>query len=289
MHIDPTLRTVWLFGPGADSEAHQNMQDCGAQVLIQDLEDFTPPNLRPKARELAEKLFQKWRGANSLVCVRINSIDGEGLEDLRMVMPFRPDIIAYPKAETAQSIKQLDRIIGEHEHLNGIKLGQTEILPVCETALGVVEVRALAAASPRVHHALLGAEDLAADLQAERGADAVELDYARRRFLLECRAAKIEPVDAPYTFSDIEGCVKETLYAKRLGYQCKSLVNPAMVRSVLKVLRPSDLDISLAKSIVAEFEAAREKGLDRVLVAGQWIEVPTYLNAQRLLKKSANF
>jgi len=248
MHIDPTLRTVWLFGPGADSEAHQNMQDSGAQVLIQDLEDFTPPNLRPKARALTEKLFQKWRGANSLVCVRINSIDGEGLEDLRMVMPFRPDIIAYPKAETAQSIKQL-----------------------------------------RVRHALLGAEDLAADLQAERGADAVELDYARRRFLLECRAAKIEPVDAPYTFSDIEGCIKETLYAKRLGYQCKSLVNPAMVRPVLEVLRPSDLDISLAKSIVTEFEAAREKGLDRVLVAGQWIEVPTYLNAQRLLKKSANF
>ena len=62
-----------------------------------------------------------------------------------------------------------------------------------------------------------------------------------------------------------------------------------MVRPVLEVLRPSDLDISLAKSIVTEFEAAREKGLDRVLVAGQWIEVPTYLNAQRLLKKSANF
>jgi len=59
MHIDPTLRTVWLFGPGADSVAHQNMQDSGAQVLIQDLEDFTPPNLRSKARALAEKLFQK--------------------------------------------------------------------------------------------------------------------------------------------------------------------------------------------------------------------------------------
>jgi citrate lyase subunit beta/citryl-CoA lyase len=126
-------------------------------------------------------------------------------------------------------------------------------------------------------------------LQAERGADAEELDYARRRFLLECRAAKIEPVDAPYTFSDTEGCVRETLFAKRLGYQCKSLVNSAMVASVIEVLRPNDSDISLAKSIVTEFEAARKKGLDRVLVAGQWVEVPTYLNAQRLLKKLANF
>lgn len=289
MHIDPALRTVWLFGPGADSRSHQAMQDSGAQVLIQDLEDFTPPNLRPTARALAAELFPKWRGANSLVCVRINSIDGEGQEDLRMVMPFRPDIIAYPKAETVASIKELDQIIGKLEDLNGIPIGKTEILPVCETALGIVQVRALAAASPRIHHALLGAEDLAADLQAERGANAEELDYARRRFLLECRAAKIEPVDAPYTFSDIEGCVKETLFAKRLGYQCKSLVNSAMVPSVLDVLRPSDSDISLAKTIVTEFEAARKKGLDRVLVSGQWIEVPTYLNAQRLLKKSTYF
>lgn len=289
MHIDPALRTVWLFGPGADTGAHQAMQASGAQVLIQDLEDFTPPSLRPKARALAETLFQKWRSANSLVCVRINSIDGEGQEDLRMVMPFRPDIIAYPKAETAESIKELDQTIGKLEALNGIPFGKTEILPVCETALGVVEVRALAAASPRIHHALLGAEDLAADLQAERGADAEELDYARRRFLLECRAAKIEPVDAPYTFSNTEGCVRETLFAKRLGYQCKSLVNSAMVASVIEVLRPNDSDISLAKSIVTEFEAARKKGLDRVLVAGQWVEVPTYLNAQRLLKKLTSF
>lgn len=285
--LDPTLRTVWLFGPGADAQAHKAMQESGAQVLIQDLEDFTPPDLRPQARELAQTLFQEWREHNALVCVRINSLDGEGVEDLKMVMPFRPDIIAYPKAETPLSIRQLDEAIGQLEQRHGIPLGQTEILPVCETALGVIKVRALAAASPRIRHALLGAEDLAADLQAERGADAVELDYARRRFLLECRAAKIEPIDAPYTFSDMEGCVKETTYAKRLGYQCKSLVNPAMTSSVLRVLRPSDEAFTLAKTIVTEFEAARRKGLDRVLVAGQWIEVPTYLNAQRLIKKSS--
>lgn len=264
------------------------MQASGAQVLIQDLEDFTPPNLRPHARSLAGTLFQQWRDAHALVCVRINALDGEGPEDLKMVMPFRPDIIAYPKAETAASMQQLDQMMGALEQSHGIPLGQTEILPVCETALGVVDVRALAAASPRIRHALLGAEDLAADLQAERGADAVELDHARRRFLLECRAAKIEPVDAPYTFSDMEGCVQETRYAKRLGYQCKSLVNPAMVASVLNVLRPSDSDLALAQTIVTEFEAARQKGLDRALVAGQWVEVPTYLNAKRLIQKSAN-
>src|SRR5205085_11889600 len=50
--------------------------------------------------------------------------------------------------------------------------------------------------------ALLGSEDLANNLCAERGSDAVKLDHARLRFILECRAIGIEPIDAPYTFSD---------------------------------------------------------------------------------------
>jgi hypothetical protein len=53
------------------------MQNYEAQVLIQELNDFTSLDQRPKARALVEELFQKWRGANSLVCFRMNSIEGK--------------------------------------------------------------------------------------------------------------------------------------------------------------------------------------------------------------------
>src|SRR6185295_10703498 len=99
-------------------------------------------------------------------------------------------------------------------------------------------VREIAAASARIRCALLGAEDLAADLRAERGPDAVELDHARRRFILECRAAGIEPVDAPYTFSDADGAGREARYARRLGYGCKSLVRPDHVSGIHTALAP---------------------------------------------------
>src|SRR6185369_13439196 len=141
-------------------------------------------------------------------------------------------IIAYPKAVSEAQMRELDAAIARHEIEHGIERGSTEILPVCETALGVAEVRRIAAASPRIRCALLGAEDLAADLGAERGPDAVELDHARRRFVLECRAAGIEPVDAPYTFADAEGAARETRYARRLGYRCKSLVRPDHVAAI---------------------------------------------------------
>jgi len=42
----------------------------------------------------------------------------------------------------------------------GFAPGSIGILPVCETALGVVNVREIAAPSPRIRYALLGAEDL---------------------------------------------------------------------------------------------------------------------------------
>lgn len=280
----PELRRTWLFGAGADATMHEAMAQCGADVLIHDLEDYTPPERRAEARALAPSLYQRWREAGALVCVRINPLESVGYIDLQSVMQARPDIVAYPKAASAFHVRALDVAITTHEAALGIERGAIEILPVCETALGVVNVREMAGASARVRCALLGSEDLAADLGADRTREAVELDYARGRFLLECRAAAIEPVDAPYSFSDVEGAVEEARYARRLGYRTKSLVRPEHVQAVRNALVPTELEIAHARKVVAEFEAARARGEDRTLVDGLWIDVPTYLNAKRLVR-----
>ena len=282
----PELRRTWLFGAGADAAVHEAMTHSGADVLIQDLEDFTPPERRAEARALAPGLYQRWRDAGALVCVRINTLESVGHLDLKAVMHAHPDIVAYPKASNAFQLRALDVAITTHEAALGIERGAIEILPVCETALGVVNVREMAGATARVRCALLGAEDLAADLGADRTREAIELDYARARFLMECRAAAIEPVDAPYTFADASGAVEEARYSRRLGYRTKSLVRPEHVRPVRDALVPTQQELAQARKIVSEFEAARHRGEDRVLVDGLWIEVPTYLNARRLLLSS---
>lgn len=281
-HHAPLLRT-WLFGPGADSAVHEAMSASGADVLIQDLEDFTPAARRDEARALAAGLFSRWRTAGARVCVRINALHEDGPLDLACVVPAKPDFIAYPKAATASDMRELDLAITVLEQQAGLVRGSIGILPVCETALGVVNLREIAAASRRIRYALLGAEDLAADLMAERSREAVELDYARRRFLLECRAAGIEPIDAPYTFTDAEGAAQEAGYARRLGYRAKSLVRAEHTAAILAALMPSVAQKDQALRIVKAFEAARALGEERALVDGLWVEVPTYLNAKRLL------
>ena len=180
-------------------------------------------------------------------------------------------------------MRELDRAIAAAENQAGLALGSIGILPVCETALGVVNVREIAAASARIRYALLGAEDLAADLMAERSRGAIELDHARRRFVLECRAAGIEPIDAPYTFTDAEGAAKEARYARRLGYRAKSIVRADHAAAIRAALTPSETEKAQARRMVEAFETARARGDDRALVDGLWVEVPTYLNAKRLL------
>lgn len=268
------LRRTWLFGPGA-AHAHDAMQRSGADALIADLEDFTPPDRRDEARRGLARVLKQWRNAGRIAVVRINALGADGPTDLAAAMPARPDVIAYPMAASAEQMHELHAALSQWESKLGIDPGTTEILPVCETALGVVDVRAIAGGSPRIRAALLGAEDLAADLCAERQPDAIELDHARRRFILECRAAAIEPIDAPYTFSDTEGAVREARYARRLGYRCKALVRPEHAEPINAALTPGDDELRRATAIVVGFETARARGEDRALVDGGWKCRPT--------------
>jgi citrate lyase subunit beta/citryl-CoA lyase len=68
--VDPDLRRTWLFGPGANSVVHDAMQASGADALIVDLEDLTPPARREEARRGLGELLQRWRAAGRVVAVR---------------------------------------------------------------------------------------------------------------------------------------------------------------------------------------------------------------------------
>lgn len=263
---------------------HREMLGSDADALIFDLEDFTPPHRRPAARALLHDLLAGIDLDHRRVAIRINALDAEGTEDLVAAMNAGARIISLPMAETRAQIAELDAAIRDHENRLGVAPGTTELLPVCETALGVVDVRAIASASERICAAVLGAEDLAADLGAGRTTSGMELAHARARFLFDCRAAHIEPIDAPFTFGDVDGAVREARASRAMGYRSKALVRPDHTIAVNDALTPSASEIDTARRRIAAFDAARERGEDRVLVDDQWVEVPTCRAARRLLE-----
>ncbi|MFZ0764993.1 HpcH/HpaI aldolase/citrate lyase family protein [Bradyrhizobium sp.] len=275
----------WLFLEGANEEVLAHAPQSGADVLIQELEDFTPPALRPAARALAIDLYAAWRSAGAMVAVRVNPLDQDGMDDLAAVMRGAPDIVALPKVAEPHHVARLDEAVTRFERSYGIPEGSTALLPNIEFARGLVQTGAIAQASRRTSACLMASEDMAADLGAERGPDGAELAYCRQRFLVECVAANVVAVDCPYTFSDAEGVAHETRWARRLGYVAKSLVAPAHASIVNGILSPGEDELRRARRLVAEFDAARAAGQARVELDGALVELPAYFNAKRLLAR----
>ena len=284
--VRPTLLCrSWLFLEGANEDVLRRAAASGADVLIQELEDFTPPALRPVAHALASDLYVAWRQAGAVVAVRVNPLQQGGMDDLAAVMRARPDIVALPKVAEPEHVGQLDQAVARFERDYGIPEGSTALLPNIEFARGLVQSVAIARVSKRTTACLLASEDLAADLGAERGTDGVELAYCRQRFIVECVAAGVVAVDCPYTWSDIAGVERDTRWARRLGYVAKSLVDPAHAGVINGILAPDRDELGRARDIVTAFEAARAAGKARVELDGSLIEVPTYHTAKRLLAR----
>jgi citrate lyase subunit beta / citryl-CoA lyase len=148
---------TWLFVPGADEAAHGAAARSGADVLIQELEDFTPPELRPKARSLAGRLSPRWRKAGALAAVRVNPLATCGRDDLAAVLAGRPDLVLMSKVDTPEQVRALA------EAAPGV-----DLVPNVETAKGLLRVAEIARASPRVVALLVASEDMVADLGTTR-------------------------------------------------------------------------------------------------------------------------
>ena len=285
----PGLRRSWCFMPGAEREALLAAAASGADVLIQELEDFTPPQRRGEARTISAEVVAAWKAAGIVAAVRVNVLDGDGLTDLAAIMAGAPDIVFLPKVAKPEHMLELERAVARAEREHGLAPGSTELVANIETARGFVAAHAILSASPRITAGIGGGEDMAADLGAERTREGSEMLHLRQRFLIEARAAGVVAIDTPYTWTDEAGCEAETLAARRLGYGAKSAVTPAHCRLINRVLTPSAEEAGRCARIVEAFEAGRARGEGRVILDGSLVELPIYLSAKRLCERARAF
>ncbi|QAY90431.1 CoA ester lyase [Pseudomonas sp. ACM7] len=279
------LCRTFLFVPGAEEVALHAALQTGADVLVQELEDFTPPARRAEARALSARVMDHWRECGRITSVRINPFETCGHDDLSAVMVGRPAIIMMSKVESTEQMIELDQQITRLESMLSIKQGSTLIVPNIETALGVVRAIDIAHSSPRIKGMLVATEDMVADLGAGRSREGTELFYPRSRFLLECAAAGVLAIDSPYTFADDEGAEADMRVARSIGYQAKGVVNPDHVAVANRYLTPTSADAELSVRQIEAFEQAASGGKVRAEVDGLIVEVPSYLQSRRLLNR----
>ncbi|MEX0695507.1 MAG: CoA ester lyase [Rhodospirillales bacterium] len=276
--------TTWLFVTSIDADQLRAACDAGPDCVIVDMEDFTPPHLRAEGRRKLAATLSLVADAGIMPSVRINPTGTpDHQDDLAAALDAGAGVIALPKTASSDELHALDAAITQHGGKGRVK---PALLPNIETAEGLVHTYAILSEAPPLIGCLVASEDMTTSLGAPRDPAGTAIRYARERFLVECRAAGVAPIDCPYTWADRAGLVAETSYARALGYHAKSAARADQIAVIREILEPGEADIDHARRLVAAFEAAQQGGQDRVEVDGQIAERPSYLNALALLERS---
>ena len=266
-----------LFCPADRPERYQKAA-TRADAVILDLEDAVAPADKQRARgAILAQLGAAGEGPEldpSRTIVRVNPAGTEEFEkDLHCLAhtPYRTVMLA--KAENAA---QLEALADYH------------VIALCETALGVLNAPAIAAA-PNVVALMWGAEDLLATLGGtssrtdDGGYRAVAL-HARSSVLLAARAFGKEAVDAVYVnIPDLEGLAAETADAVASGFSSKACIHPSQAAVVRGAYAPSEAAVAEASALL---QAAAAAGSGVFQYNGKMIDGPILNHAESIIRRA---
>lgn len=267
----------------------QKAAGTAADAVILDLEDGVAPAEKETARGAVAAALLDPLPERLVVLVRVNST-GSGLldADLRAAGRARTNGVCLPKCETPADVQSLSaRLLAVEDRL-GAPRGRLRILALVETARGVLNAAAIARESPRVWGVVFGAEDFTADAGLPRTREGGELAPARAAVGLAAHAAGVDAIDGIFAdFRDEAGLVADTAAARRLGYTGKTVIHPAQIAPVHRVLAPAADEIAKARRIVDAFERAEAAGSGIVVVDNAMVDRPVAVRAQHVLARAA--
>lgn len=206
------------------------------------------------------------------------------------------DVVMLPKVEGPWDIHYLDQLLAQLEARNGVTK-PILIHAILETAEGVKNVDAIAAASPRMHGVSLGPADLAASRAMKTTrvggghpdyrviADAVPGEAARATFQQDlwhytiakmvdaCASAGIKAFYGPFgDFSDPAACESQFRNAFLLGCAGAWSLHPTQIAIAKKVFSPDPAEVAFARRVLE----AMPDGAGAVMIDGRMQDDATW-------------
>jgi citrate lyase subunit beta/citryl-CoA lyase len=278
-----------LFVPGNNMRMIAKAATLPADAIILDLEDAVPLPDKATARIMTRDSIKGVKLGGSYVFVRVNALTTNlTAEDLKFVTVEGLDGLMLAKTETKSDIVELDSMLEETEKGGGLEPRSLKVVPLIESAKGVINAYEIASASERIIAVAFGAGDYYRDLG--RGAsfspEQTELLYARSRIVNCSVAAGVQAIDTVFfgLLTDREGLMKETMLALQLGFKGKLLIHPTQIEPVNKAFSPSLDEAEYARRVVEAFEEAQARGLGATSFEGKMIDYMNYKQAKDLVR-----
>ncbi|MDJ0853520.1 MAG: CoA ester lyase [Myxococcota bacterium] len=271
------LRSL-LFAPAVRPDFLERLPERGADGVVIDCEDATPPGAKQEARRNARSIAPRIAGRGSQIFVRVNAVPSPWFsDDMREALCDALAGIVLPKLE------RLDQLEAVGQALADAALPGLRVVAGIETALGVADARGLLA-HPLVSAAYFGAEDFVADMGGVRTAGSHEVHYARSRVALAGRLAGVTTLDQVVVdFRDAEAFEREVQEARALGYRGKLCIHPGQVAIANRGFVPSAEEVDQARRLLAAYDSAAADGLAAIEFEGQMVDEPLAARARQVL------
>jgi len=281
MHL---LRSM-LFTPGNNARMIQKAARLGADAVILDLEDAVPVPEKASARQLVGEAVVEVGAEGALSFVRVNAVT-TGLTGDDIAAVVRPGLlgIVQPKTESPADVLAVAEEVARAERGRGLAPESVVLLPLLETARGVLNAWEIATASPRIIALAFGALDFTRDMGTKPSVDGTEVLYARSRIALAANAADLQAIDTPWIeIGDSSGLVDEARMARQLGFRGKLVIHPSQIELVNQVFSPSEEDVAEARKVAEAFREAEARGLGAISLDGKMVDIANARQAEDVI------
>ena len=282
------LRSM-LYVPGNSMRMITKTASLPADAVILDLEDAVPLLDKGTARIMVRDSVKAIKLGGFHVFVRVNALTtGLTAEDFKTVVVKGLDGIMLAKTEEKSAVAELDSLIGQAERISGLEPGSLAIIPLIESAKGIINTYEIASASGRVVAVAFGAGDYYRDLGrsvSSLSPEECELLYARSHLANAGRAAGVQAIDTPFLglLTDRDAFIRQTRLASQLGFKGKQVIHPAQIDFANETFSPAQEDVNYASRLVEAFAEARDKGLGAISFEGRMIDYMSYQQASDLV------
>jgi len=261
-------RRSCLAVPGSSPKMLEKAKGLPSDQIFMDLEDSVAPLAKPEARSNIVAALTGGGYEDKVRVVRVNDWTTEWTyaDVIEIVSGAGAylDCIMLPKVQSAEQIVALDLLLTQLERSNGLEVGRIGIEAQIENAQGLINVDAIATASPRMETIVFGPADFMASINMKSlivgeqppGYDVGDAyHYILMRILMAARANDLQAIDGPYLqIKDVDGFTRVAGRSAALGFDGKWVLHPGQIDAANQVFSPRQEDYDHAELILDAYD-----------------------------------
>jgi len=291
------LQRSELAVPGSNVSMIEKAAESDVDVVFLDLEDAVAPPEKVQARSNIIQALNDidWKAKGKTMCIRINGLDTHYMyRDVVEIVEQAGqhlDTILVPKVGVPGDLYTVETMVSQIEEAMGFT-HQIGLEALIETALGMANVEAIAAAPGRLEAMHFGVADYAASNRARTVViGGLNPDYpgdqwhfALSRMTVACRAYGLRAIDGPFgDFNDPDGYILAAKRAAALGIEGKWAIHPSQIAMANDVFSPPEAEVTRARNIIKALREAEAAGKGAASLDGKMIDAASERMANNVL------